>query len=116
MSPRRILLYDIPDDHQLIHQYLDELRRTLPPVSAELVLERLKEVEDFGWIEAECKPLEQEFYGLDVPIGYGKKARTLFFETPRGDYMALHAFTVESGADAERGFSVAAERKRGLIG
>lgn len=116
MSLRRVLLYDIPDDHQLIHQFLDELRRTLPPVSAELVLERLKEVEDYEWIQAECKPLRQEFYALDVPIGYGKKARILFFETPRGDYMALHAFTVESGADAERGLTVAAERKRGLIG
>ncbi len=67
-------------------------------------------------VQTECRPLEQGIFGLDVPIGFGKKSRTLFFETPRGDYMALHAFTVESGADAERGFSIAAERLQGLIG
>ncbi len=48
MSPRRMLLYDIPDGHQLVHHYLDELRRALSPVSADMVLEQLKDVADYG--------------------------------------------------------------------
>jgi hypothetical protein len=116
MSPRRMLLYDIPDGDQLIHQYLDELTRELSPVSAEMVLEQLKEVADYGWIQTECRPLEQGILALDAPIGHRKKCRALFFETPRGDYMALHAFTLESGADAARGLSIAVRRKEDLIG
>ena len=111
-----MLLYDIPDGYQLIHHYLDELRRELSPVSADMVLEQLKEVADYGWIRTECKPLDQGIIGLDAPIGYGKKARILFFETPRGDYLALHAFTLASSADAARGLSIAARRKEDLIG
>jgi phage-related protein len=111
-----MLFYDIPDGHPLIHQFLDALRRELSPVSVDIVLEQLKEVADYGWIQTECKPLEQGIIGLDAPIGYGKKARILFFETPRGDYMALHAFTIASSADAAQGLSIAAKRMEDLIG
>lgn len=115
MSPRRMLLYDIPDGDQLVHQYLDELRQEYPPISYELVLEHLKEVAYVGWLITGCKPVGQGLFKLDVPIGYAKVSRILFFETPKGDFMALHAFTLDSGNAADRGFAVAAQRKRDLM-
>jgi phage-related protein len=115
MSHRHMLIYDIPDGDQLIHQYLDEIMQTLSELSAEVIEEHLKEVAEQGWIRTECRPVGEGILQLDVLIGYGKRARVLFFETPRGDYLALHAFTVASDADADRGFSIAARRMRDLL-
>jgi hypothetical protein len=115
MTTRRMLLYDIPDEHQLIHQYLDEIRQSHAEVSPHFVLDHLKDVANEGRFSTGCKPVGENLWALDVLIGYGDQARILFFETPKGDYLALHGFTVRSGSDADRGFSIAAQRKRGLM-
>jgi hypothetical protein len=115
MTIRQMRLYDIPDEHQLIHQYLDEIQKTHSTLSPHLVLDHLKDVANEGRFVTGCKPLLEGLWALDVSIGFGDTARILFFETPRGDYLALHGFTVCSGSDADRGLSVAADRKRGLM-
>ena len=115
MTTRRMLLYDIPDDHQLIHQYLDEIRQTHSELSPNVVVDHLKEVANHGRFSTGCRPMGEDLWALDVPFGYGGVARILFFETPKGDYMAVHSFTIDSGADADRGFSIASERKRDLM-
>ena len=114
MTARRMLLYDIPDDHQLVPHYLDEIRTSHAEISGTIALEHLKDVANEGRISTGCTPMGEELWALDVAIGFGDVARFLFFETPRGDYMLVHGFTIKSGGDADRGFSVAVERKRGL--
>lgn len=109
------LLYDIPDEDQLIHQYLDEIRHTHSPVSADILLEHMKDVANEGRFITGCKPVGDDLWALDVPIGYGDIARILFFEVKNGDYLAVHGFTKGDEMSAQEGLAVAVRRKRDLM-
>ena len=102
MTVRRMLLYDIPDESQLIGQYLDEIRDQYPETSWIALLSEIMNVERHGPVFADCKVVAAGVWHLAVHIGFGDIANIIYCSLKSEDYLALHGFTSKSGTDADR--------------
>lgn len=114
MPSRQMLLCDIPDNHQSVSDYLDDIMGYYPEVSYDNVCEAIRDVEIYGRIVAGCFLVAPNFWKLSVPIGFGHQAHILFVELKNGNYLAIHAFTSKKKRDIEQGVAEAIARRQAL--
>jgi hypothetical protein len=114
MPKRQMLLCDIPDGHQSVGDYLDDIREFYPEVSYDNVREAIRDVEIYGRIVTGCVPVAPALWRLPVAIGFGHKAHIMFVELKSGNYLAIHAFTSKTEGEIEPGVATGVARRLAL--
>ena len=111
---RRFLLCDLPDVHQPVRDYLNEVERDYPSTSYAMLLGVIETLKVDGPFAADCFPIGGNMWRLTTVIGFGRKANLVFTVLGSGDYFAVHGFTSSSKEEEALGTAIGRARKVAL--